>query len=50
MDKVKDEKTQACKRELENEKAANNYRWVGFVIGFLASFLLSFAIFARLMS
>ena len=41
---------QACKRELENEKTANNYRWMGYVIGFMASFLLSFVLLARLMA
>ena len=48
IEKIKDE-LQACKREMGNEKDANNYRWVGYVIGFMLSFVISFAFFARLM-
>ena len=37
------------KMELENERIANNCLWIGYIIGFLASFFLSFAFLARFM-
>ena len=38
---------EACKRELENEKEGNSYRWIGFVVGFAISFAVSFICLVR---